>query len=269
MNCTRATLAFYKQTAGVFLAWCEAQSLTTPAEVTARYVRSYLAGLADRKLSDRTLHAHARAIKTLLRFWQAEGYIPQPVKFDMPKIARKRLPRLTGEQLREIVKACNVRDKAIVLFMADSGLRRAEVCALNWGDVDMQTGAVIVTRGKGRKGRISRIGATTRRALLAYRRAIPDRNGPSGLFLSLAGTRLTGNGLRQVYRRLSDRTGIAVTPHAMRRTFVILSLRAGMGELSLMHLLGHTSLAMVDYYASLEDDDLLQAHREHSPVDSL
>jgi len=26
---------------------------------------------------------------------------------------------------------------------------------------------------------------------------------------------------------------------------------------------------MVAHYASLEDDDLLQAHRDHSPVDSL
>ena len=177
INATFATLQFYRRTAGVFLAWIEQQSVTTPAEVTARHVRGYLAGLADAGRADRTLHAHARAIKTLLRFRHKEKYISEPVYFDMPKIAKKRLPRLTAEQLRELLQACNFRDKAIVLLMADSGLRRGEVCALNWADVDIQTGAVLVHRGKGRKARVSRIGATTRRALLAYRRSLADHGG--------------------------------------------------------------------------------------------
>jgi hypothetical protein len=44
----------------------------------------------------------------------------------MPKLETKRLPVLTAEQLRQIVKVCSVGDKVIVLFVADSGLRRAE-----------------------------------------------------------------------------------------------------------------------------------------------
>lgn len=45
----------------------------------------------------------------------------------------------------------NPRDKAVILLMVDTGLRRAEVIALNWGDVDIATGLVRVTRGKGGK----------------------------------------------------------------------------------------------------------------------
>jgi integrase len=258
MNCAPATLEFYKYTAGIFLSWTEAQGVTTPEEVTARVVRQFLAGLAAQGKADRTLHANARAIKTLLKSWHTENYIPAPVHFDMPKIAKKRLSVLNAEQLREIVKACNIRDRAIVLFMADSGLRRAEVCALNWGDVDMRSGIVTVRRGKGGKARISRIGATTRRALLAYRRTLADREGV--LFQTKTGTRFTGTGLQLVYGRLSKFTGIHVTPHAMRRTFVILSLRAGMGEIYLQGPLGHASLEMVSYYAALEDSDLLSTH---------
>lgn len=267
MNATRNTLAFYRQTAGAFLSWLEGQSVTDPAQVLARHVRAYLAGLAAAGRADRTMHAHARAIKTLLRFWHKEGYLAGPVSFDMPKIAAKRLPRLTADQLRELLKICSVRDKAIVLLMADSGLRRSEVCALNWDDIDMATGAVIVQRGKGRKARVSRIGATTRRALLAYRRTMDNTNG--ALFLSRSGARLTGPGLLLVYRRLSKRTGIHCTPHAMRRTWTLLSLRAGMDPLHLQLLGGWAGLEMVQHYAALEDDDLLRAHAEHSPVDSL
>jgi site-specific recombinase XerD len=268
-NHTPATLQFYRYTCGVFLSWCEQNGITDPAEVTARGVRQYIAELAGRGLKDTTVWDHARAIKTMLRFWLAEGYITQPVKFELPKLAKKRLPVLTADQLRQIVKVCNVRDRAIVLFMVDSGLRRAEVCALNWTDVDMPTGLVRVRQGKGRKDRSAVIGATTRRAVLAYRRYQKGSTESAPLFQSDEGRRLTGNGLLGIFRRLTKKTGIHVTPHALRRTFVILSLRAGMDVLHLKALLGHADFTMVEHYAQMEEVDLVSAHRQHSPVDSL
>jgi site-specific recombinase XerD len=58
--------------------------------------------------------------------------------------------------------------------MADSGLWRMEVVALNWGDVDLTSGLVTVKRGKYQKARSAVIGATTRRGLPAYRRTFKD-----------------------------------------------------------------------------------------------
>lgn len=268
MNCTPATLAFYRYTAGAFLSWVESQDVTGPEQVTARHVRQYLAQLIASKRKDTTLHAHARAIRTLLGFWYAEGYTAALVKFDMPKLARKRLPVLTADELRKIVKACNVRDRALVLFMVDSGLRRGEVCALNWADVDMQNGLVRVKRGKGRKDRSAVIGAKTRRALLAYRRTIAERDAWP-LFQTKQGGRFTGNGLMMLFRRLSKLTGIHVTAHSLRRTFVILSLRANMDVLHLQALGGWASLDMVYHYAQMIDEDLLQAHERAGVVDRM
>lgn len=267
MNVSRHTLRFYRHTAGAFVSWLAGQNVTGPEEVSARQVRQYLALLAARGLQDTTLHGYARAIKTLVRFWHEEGYMPTLVKFDMPKLLKKRLPVLSAEQLQTVVRSCGIRDRAIVLFLADSGLRRAEVLALNWQDVDMQTGLVRVAKGKGGKARSAVIGATTRRALLAYRRTLAET---SALFQTeRAPHRLTPRGLTAMFRRLSRVTGIHVTPHALRRTFVILSLRAGMDALHLQAILGHASLRMVEHYAQLQDEDLLQAHRKFSPVDNL
>jgi site-specific recombinase XerD len=267
MNCTKSTLEFYSYAIGNFIQWIESQGITQPEEITARYMRAYIAQLVASGRKDSTVWDYARAVKTMLRFWHNEGYIPQPVKFELPKIAKRRLPVLSVEELQKILKACNVRDKAIILFMVDSGLRRAEVCALNWLDVDMSNGLVRVTQGKGRKDRSAVIGAKTRRALLAYRRTLPDATG--AVFQTDEGTRFTGNGLLAIFRRLSKKTGIHVTPHALRRTFVILSLRNGMDVLHLQRLLGHADLSMVQHYAQLEDIDLVQAHKQHSPVDTL
>jgi site-specific recombinase XerD len=268
MNCTPATLEFYKYTAGVFLAWIEKQGVTRPEEVTARYVRQYLSELIGSGKKDTTLHANARAIRTLVRFWHAEGYIPNLVKFEMPKLFKKRLPVLTADELQRVIKVCNVRDKALVLFMADSGLRRSETINLTWADVNMSNGLIRVKQGKGRKDRASVIGATTRRALLKYKRTI-DHADHLPLFQSRTGERFTGTGVLLIFHRLSKKTGIHVTPHAMRRTFVALSLEAGMDVLHLQGLGGWESLHMVYHYAQMVDDDLLQAHMKYSPVDNL
>ena len=268
INCTPATLEFYKYTAGVFLAWSEKQGVTRPEELTARYVRQYLAELLSSGKKDTTLHANARAIRTLVRFWHSEGYMPQLVKFEMPKLAKKRLPVLKADELQQIIKACNVRDKALVLFMADSGLRRGETINLTWADVNMSNGLILVKQGKGRKDRASVIGATTRRALLKYKRTI-DHSNNMPIFQSRTGGKFTGTGLLLIYRRLSEKTGIHITPHAMRRTFVSLSLQANMDVLHLQGLGGWESLHMVYHYAQMVDDDLLQAHKAHSPIDNL
>lgn len=269
MNASPYTLRFYRFTAGAFVTWIADQGVTAPEQVTARYVRQYLAMLADRGLQDTTLHDYARAIKTLLRFWHAENYLPAPVKFDMPKLAKKRLPVLTAEQVQTVVSVCNVRDKAMMLFLVDSGVRRAELLRLNWGNVDMQTGSVQVKQGKGRKDRTAAIGATTRRALLKYRRTLEQVQATAPLFQTKDGARFSMTGVLAIFRRLSKQTGIRVTPHALRRTFTILSLRAGMSPLHLQHLGGWADMEMLDRYAQMVDDDLLSAHREHSPVDNL
>jgi site-specific recombinase XerD len=153
--------------------------------------------------------------------------------------------------------------------MADSGLRRAEVIALNWGDVDIHTGLVTVHHGKGDKPRSAVIGAATRRALLAYRRTLSTMVELSPLFQTRSGGRFTARGLGQVFYKLRKLTGIHVTPHAMRRTFAILSLRAGMDVLHLQALGGWEGLEMVKHYAQLVDDDLLRSHKAHSPIDNL
>jgi integrase len=150
------------------------------------------------------MHSHARAVRTLLRFFHEEGYIQKPVKFQMPPSGIKdHLPYLTAEQVKRVLEACtNPRDKALVLLMVDSGLRRAETISLDWKDVDIRSGVVTLLRGKGGKSRSVVIGATIRRALLAYRRTLGGNdNGP--LFQTNLGTRFSINGLRSLLLRIS------------------------------------------------------------------
>ncbi len=198
MLCSPATLRFYSFTAGKFMLWLEQNGVLKPEDISSHHVHAYLAGLVDRKLSDWYINWHARAIRTVIRFFYEEKYIPKLIKFKMPTVVKKRLLVFNAEQVQKILISCgNPRDKALILLMVDSGLRRAEVCALNWGNVDISTGIIRVERGKGGKARSVIIGVHTRRALLKYRREINPKD-TEPLFQTKNGKRLSHNGLRSL-----------------------------------------------------------------------
>lgn len=269
MLCGERTIAWYSFTLGKVLQWLIENEVSEPQKISARHIRAYLSELSGRGLKDSTINNHARAIRTMLRFFHTENYIPEPVTFKMPTIAEKRLLFLSADDVQKLLKACqSSRDKALVLLMVDTGLRRAEVCALNWGNVDIQSGLVQVVRGKGGKARSVVVGAATRRALLAYRRELePDPDKP--VFQTQSGGRLAHNGLRSILLRVGERAGVKVNPHSLRRTFATMSLKAGMNPLHLQGLLGHASMEMTKRYVQMVDDDLVEAHKAHGPIDNI
>lgn len=240
-----------------------------PNQITSRHVRALLGELVDKGYSDSYINIHARVMRTFVRFLLKEKYIYEAVEFDMPKIGKKRLLVFNKEQVQLILNKCtNKRDKAFLLFMVDSGLRQAEVLELNWGDVDISSGIVRIEKGKGRKARSVVIGAHTRRALMRYKSEVDfSENNP--LFQTRTGERFTTSGLRSWLMRISERANIHISAHSLRRTFATLSLRAGMNVFQLQGLLGHSSLEMTRHYVEMLDEDLVKAHKEHGPVDSI
>ena len=69
--------------------------------------------------------------------------------------------------------------------------------------------------------------------------------------------------------RISEKTGIRVSPHTLRRTFVVMTLKGGMSIAHVQAIIGHATPIMTLEYARLVDEDLLSAHKEHGPVDNF
>ena len=269
MLCSPATLDFYKYTAGYFTDWLLSNGIDHPNDVSSRHIRGYLSGLSARGLKSNTIHGHARAIKTFMLFCFTEGYASERLFFAMPAVGRPRLPVLTRLELKQLLEACiSRRDRALVMFLTDTGARRAELIALNWGDVNIDNGIVLIARGKGNKSRTVIAGVKTRRALIKYRNTVRHK-ATDPLFQTQTSTRLAASGLRSLFQRLGARGGVKVSPHTLRRTFATMSLRAGMNVLHLQGLLGHSSLEMTQRYVELLEGDLVEAHRAHGPIDNL
>jgi len=268
MRCTPGTLRFYHYTAGKFVAWLQQHGVYNPSDICSRHVHAYLAELVSRELSDSYINGHARAIRTLVRYLHQEGYLPDLVMFEMPRIEQKRLLVLSVNELQQVLNSSLIiRDRLIILLLADSsGIRRAEACALNWGNVDAETGLIHIERGKGGKYRKVVIGNKTRQAMLDYQKTV-SHNEDEPLIQTKMGTRLTLGGIQSTFMRISKRAGVKVTPHALRRTFATLSRRAGMDLVELQALMGHSSLEMTKKYIQMLDEDLLHAHQQHGPID--
>jgi site-specific recombinase XerD len=97
--------------------------------VEARHVRAFLAEKINSGKSSWTVNDNARAIRTLLRFWYSEKYLPEQILFAMPKAEKKRLPVLSAEEVSSLLAVCDVRERAVILLMVDTGLSRSEVVA--------------------------------------------------------------------------------------------------------------------------------------------
>ena len=90
--------------------------------------------------SEQYVHNHARAVRTFVRFLHEEKYTPDLIKFAMPPLSKQRLPYLKADEVMKVLEYCqNPRDKAIILLMVDTGIRRAELIDLNWGDIDLKS----------------------------------------------------------------------------------------------------------------------------------
>ena len=153
---TDSTIAFYRYRMRYLLRWCAAANLTHLHELTHIQIKRYIAQEIDRGMSSHYVHSTARAVRTFCNFCVRDGLLDvSPFdKVKMPRTDNKKVPALTASEIRRILSACdNARDRAVVLFLLDSGVRAQELCNLNIEDMDTDTGAVDVHQGKGRKDR--------------------------------------------------------------------------------------------------------------------
>ncbi len=267
MLCSPHTVTWYIGLLHQILTWMEEDGAKGPGDITSRRVREYLSNMRAKAKSESYINSHARVIRTFVRFMIEEEYIDHVVRFVMPAIHRKEMLCLTADQVQALTsKLKESRNRVMVTFMVDTGVRRAELIALNWEDVDLGTGAVKVRRGKGGNSRTVVAGFKTRKALMRYRRSVV-KGDKEPLFQTRKHGRFSIHGIQSLFYRMSEETGIKVTPHALRRTFATLSLRSGMGLIHLQGLMGHTTVEMTRQYISLLEEDLLAAHQDYGPVD--
>jgi site-specific recombinase XerD len=174
----------------------------------------------------------------------------------------------------------NLRDRAFILTLADTGLRVHEACNLQRGDIDWNEGKALII-GKGDRQAVVRFSNRSLGALKDYLAARAALDGGSGRPLASlplfarhdpgAGkkvkpiTTTTGRNIisQRVKEALGEQFMEKITPHSFRHYFVTTVLRASGGNLKVaQELARHRNIAVTQRYAHLSDDDLDQAYFE-------
>jgi integrase len=110
------------------------------------------------------------------------------LKVKAPKVILDPLEPISIQDVRVLLNTCQrgdlmgERDRALFLFLLDTGARAREACNMNLKDVDLNTGAVMIRYGKGGKTRTVFIGRTTRRVIRTSLRLHHDSS--PALFIS-------------------------------------------------------------------------------------
>ena len=153
-----------------------------------------------------------------------------------------------------------VRDRALLLFLYNTGARAQEVADLCVRDVDLDAPLRAHLHGKGDKWRLCPLWARTAeelRSLLSQ--ATEELHDESPVFRSRGGAALTRYGIYKIVRRhanwLDKRQGPnrqrRVTPHVFRHTTAVHLLEAGVDVNVIRSWLGHVSLETTNRYAEI------------------
>jgi site-specific recombinase XerD len=298
-----ATYKTYKNALNQFCAVLESRHLPpaeTPIDNLKEDAISWLA-VWMKNYSTATERLYLAAVTGFYEYLAAEALTPINLprirlliqqRARRPGIRLPQFPRDAIEHVLEYVKLItntptenvvdhliNLRDRAFLVTLADTGLRVHEACGLRRGSLDIHEGKAVII-GKGNKQAVVRF---SKRSITAIKQYLQARQGLDGgshrplATLPLFARHDKGSGKRIsaitpktgrmiVARRVEEALGKeavgSITPHSFRHYFVTMVLK-GSGNLKLaQELARHSSVAITQRYAHLSDDELDKGYAE-------
>jgi len=277
-NMAAGTVTFYQAKLSNFQKFCDSQAITQLDQLTPQNLREYLITLEATGHTSGGIHAYYRTLRTFLKWYEneaePEAWRNPITRVKPPKVEQEILEAADEKDVQAMLDTCkgksfaDLRDKAIILTLLDTGIRASEALNLDLADVDCIRGDVLVRQGKGRKPRTVFTGKRTRKALRAYKLARTSDN--PALFVTDEGERMEYEGLRAVMTRRAKRAGVEPPNlHSFRRFFALNCLRNGMDIFTLQKLMGHADLQILRRYLNQIDEDLERGHAQYGPVDRM
>jgi site-specific recombinase XerD len=200
-----------------------------------------------------TVRRKLTAIASFYRYLQDTGAaVLNPARcLPLPKVAQCFPTCLTAEQARALLEAAHTPwHRAMIALLLFAGLRRSEVAAITFDDLDLENAQLLV-RGKGAKQRMVPLTPLVVEAIREYLYCRPQTESQH-LFVSRVGghplhARVAGRMLQHVLQR----AGLGeehITPHRLRHTFATHLIRNGVDVRTVQELLGHADLQTTARY---------------------
>ncbi|AWI10072.1 tyrosine recombinase XerC [Ereboglobus luteus] len=282
---SRYTVRNYRQAFEDFWRWIESAKLArgddTFAALTARDVRDFVIE-SQARFDRKTLHNHVSGLRAFYRYWMRQGRLAANpfTSVPLPKV-EKRLPKfLTEEQMRRLLNGPMLllenetidpfmawRDRLAMELLYGGGLRVSELAALNYGDIDFESGVARVL-GKGNKERLCPLGRVAMAVLNKFRADFAQGKTPGSPVLETkGGARITVREVQLLLKRylaLAD-LPLEISPHKLRHSYATHLLNAGADLRLVQELLGHASLSTTQVYTHVSVARLRDIYKKAHP----
>lgn len=252
------------------------------AATTVDRLRAWLAEQAATGAARTTLARRTSAIRAFCAWAERTGLLAtDPAAVLAAPKAHRTLPKvLRADQAREMLRAAQtgaeqgdpaaLRDRAIVELLYATGIRVAELCGLDLGDVD-DGARLLRVRGKGDRERMVPYGLPAAEALGAWlERGRPalaaDRSGQAVL-LGARGGRIDPRIVRTVVNQATGAVPGApeLSPHGLRHSAATHLLEGGADLRVVQELLGHRALTTTELYTHVSVARLRAVHAQAHP----
>ena len=274
------TLRNYAGAIEAYRAWHDTKTKSPVdwSRVDAFQVRSYLVHLSEHHYDRATIHLKMSALRSFFRWLVRSDRMKQNpvVGLTLPKIHRKLPKFLTIQQIEALLNAPLTdkkpknqltvrRDQAILETLYSGGLRIHELTGLNDEDLNV-LGEVVRVRGKGKKERLTPLGAPAIAAVQKYLE-LRQRSTRGPLFANRFGGRLTPRSVQRMLKKHLITAGLdpSLTPHKLRHSFATHMLDAGADLRSVQELLGHANLSTTQIYTHITPDRLKKVYDKAHP----
>jgi len=273
------TKRVYNMALNEFLAWF--QQAPRPG-FTKATVSAWRVSLEDRKLGSSSIIIRMSAIRKLAAEAADNGLLAPELAAGISRVKSAKSVGirvgnwLSVRQAQSLLNAPDhttvrgLRDRAILAVLLGCGLRRSEVAALTFAQVQQRDGRWCIVDLVGKHGRVRTAPMPT-----WVKVAIDAWTGPAGLVAGhvfrpvnragcITGDRLGEKVVWQMLRHYAAAVGVpGIAPHDLHRTCAKLCRAAG-GELEQIQLLlGHASVQTTERYLGTKQDLV------HAPNDAI
>ena len=214
------------------------------------------------------IHGVLRDLRAFAYWLVEEELLEKPPKVALPKLPDEPFVIFTDQELVRLFSVKQlagdadgaVRNRAIVSFFLDTGVRLAELSSLLPDDLYLDDRMARI-HGKGSKVRHVFFTDGTARYLEEWLTLRDPEETP------LFG--LSYHGVKMLMRRLSRESGLDVHAHKFRHTSATMMVQGEMDLHAVRRTLGHSTLAVTEKYLSLSNEDLRRKHAAASPMARL
>lgn len=270
------SLSAYLTDSAQFLRWLVDHGHSDCTQLSADTMHLWWQSTAP--LAAATRRRKLAAIRAYLGWLRREGVLGSDPTLSLrsPR-PDKRLPAfLTETELQQLLAqlprshAMDERNRAMLLLLYASGIRRSELQGLNWASLDLHRRTITVL-GKGAKPRVVPVAAVALQALAAYRSRWQAEACPcldaQAMFLGSRGQRCSLADINQSIAALHKLlpAGRRLHPHMLRHSYATHMLMHGADLRVLQEALGHASLSTTQTYTHLDIDQLRAVHHRTHP----